>query len=201
MTKLYEVKTPQQWTNLDTLVGATVSGVIELFNAGREGATDILWTESVEQPEAGAFYKLLKRQESSIFAVGVQPIWIKSEGQTAKLIVSSLNAGELITMVEELKQSATPEQYAVISSTDPEHLGQTTVLLEMAEPCASYYLLSQDTTDVVQVTVKGITLEIPKAPENGASNSGIVPFKKTKFTTIQIECGLDAKWQLEVYRD
>lgn len=201
MTKLYEVKTPQQWVDINSLIDTKLTGVIELFNAGREGSTDILWTESAEQPLKGAFYKLIKRQESVVFAVGAQPIWIKSEGQIAKLIISSLNAGELVSMVEELKHRASPEQYAVISSSDAEHLGQTTVILSMLEACTSYYLLNQDTLDAVQITVNGITLEVPKAPENGASNSGIVPFKKNKFDTLQIDCGLSAKWQLEIYYD
>lgn len=95
MTKLYEVKTPQEWTNLNTLTGAIVSGVVELFNAGREGGVDIMWTESATVPESGAFYRLLKRQKSAIFTIGTQPIWIKSEIQGAKLMVSTPNTATI----------------------------------------------------------------------------------------------------------
>jgi len=91
MTKLYEVKTPQEWTNLATLVEHTVSGVIELFNAGREGGVDIMWTESTNAPESSAFYRLLKRQKSVVFTIGTQPIWVKSEIQGAKLMISTPN--------------------------------------------------------------------------------------------------------------
>lgn len=91
MSKLYEVKTLQEWTNLNTLVESTLTGVIELFNAGREGGTDILWTESASIPGSGAFCRILPRQKSAIFTVGTQAIWVKSEGTSAKLMVSTPN--------------------------------------------------------------------------------------------------------------
>ena len=90
MTKLYEVKTSTDWVNLNTLVGDTVTGVVEFFNASREDR-DILWTESTNSPEAGAFCRILKRQKSTIFTLGAQPIWIKSESMVAKLMVSTPN--------------------------------------------------------------------------------------------------------------
>lgn len=91
MTKLYEIKTTTEWVNVNTVIGSTLSGVVELFNAGREGNADILWTESIEQPLVGAFYRILPRQKSAVFTVGTQPIWIKSELQPAKLMISAPN--------------------------------------------------------------------------------------------------------------
>lgn len=91
MTKLYEVKTTSEWTNLNTLTEHTITGVIELFNAGREGGVDILWTESATKPGDTAFCRILKRQKGAIFTVGTQPIWVKSEASKAKLMVSTPN--------------------------------------------------------------------------------------------------------------
>ena len=91
MTKLYEVKTSAEWTDLNTLTGHTISGIVELFNAGREGGVDILWTESATKPEDGAFCRILKKQKGAIFTVGTQPIWVKSEASKAKLMVSTPN--------------------------------------------------------------------------------------------------------------
>ena len=91
MSKLYEVKTPQEWSNLATLVGSALTGIMELFNAGREGGVDILWTESASVPTAGAFFRILKRQKSAIFTLDTQPVWVKSESIPAKLMVSKPN--------------------------------------------------------------------------------------------------------------
>ena len=92
MTKLYEVKTTAEWTDLNTLTGHSISGIVELFNAGREGGVDILWTESASEPSDTAFCRVLKRQSSAVFTVGSQPIWVKSEASKAKLMISSLNS-------------------------------------------------------------------------------------------------------------
>ena len=91
MTKLYEVKTTSEWTDLNTLTGHTVSGIIELFNAGREGGVDILWTESTAKPGDNAFCRILKRQKGAIVTLGTQPIWVKSEASKAKLMISTPN--------------------------------------------------------------------------------------------------------------
>lgn len=91
MTKLYEVKTSAEWTDLNTLTGHTISGIVELFNAGREGGVDILWTESATKPGDGAFSRALKRQKGIVFTVGTQPIWVKSEASKAKLMISTPN--------------------------------------------------------------------------------------------------------------
>lgn len=91
MTKVCDVKTPQVWTNINTLAGKVLTGAIELFNAGREGGVEILWTESAEQPVSGTFCRLLKRQESHIITIGTQPIWVMSELQKAKLMISTPN--------------------------------------------------------------------------------------------------------------
>ena len=90
MTKLYEVQVPKTWVNLNTLVKGTVTGVIELFNAGENGAA-IQWTESAAIPVAGAFYRVLGLQAGTVFTVGSQPIWVQSPLQKAKLMVSQVN--------------------------------------------------------------------------------------------------------------
>ena len=95
MTKVCDVKTPQVWTTLDELAGEPLVGVIELFNAGREGGVDILWTESAEQPVMTDFCRLLKRQKSVVITVGTQPIWIMSELQKAKLMISKPNSATI----------------------------------------------------------------------------------------------------------
>ena len=110
MTKLYEVKTPQEWTNLADIVDGSLPEIVELFNAGREGGVDILYTGSIGVPVIGAFYKILKRQKSTILTTSTQPIWVKSELQGAKLIVSSssseieaLNGSTLAADLAEIK--------------------------------------------------------------------------------------------------
>lgn len=91
MTKLYELETTTTWTKLDTLAGATVTGTIELFNAGREGSNVILWTENAALPTADTFYRVLEKQKSAVVTLGTQDIWLRSEIASGKLVVSSLN--------------------------------------------------------------------------------------------------------------
>lgn len=96
MAKLYEVEVTLDWQNLNTLTGVTLSGEYELWNAGREhDVVNIFYTESAEKPTDESFYKALPRQNKAIIEVGEQPIWVKSEVKSAKLIISTSIDGEI----------------------------------------------------------------------------------------------------------
>lgn len=108
MTKLYEVETILNWQNLNTLTGVTLSGEYELWNAGREhDVVNIFYTESAEEPTDDSFYKALPRQNKAIIEVGEQPIWIKSEVKTAKLIISTSIEGEVSENIADIEGIAT----------------------------------------------------------------------------------------------
>jgi hypothetical protein len=110
MTKLYEVDVELGWQNLNTLTGVTILGEYELWNAGREhDVINIFYTESEEEPTDESFYKTLPRQNKAIIEVGEQPIWVKSEVKSAKLIISTSTvedvdlAGDSLTALNAIK--------------------------------------------------------------------------------------------------
>lgn len=93
MTKLFDVALGAKWQKLNTLAGQELTGVIELFNAGREGSSDIFWTESAVMPTAGDYFRILCKQKSAVITVGTQAIWVCCEQGLgkAKLMVSKPN--------------------------------------------------------------------------------------------------------------
>lgn len=92
MTKIADIKITNDWQALSDLVAEDLTNTcIELFNAGREGATDILWTEAATMPIAGAYVRLLKPQQSVCLTKGTQDLYFKTDLSLGKLIVSKVN--------------------------------------------------------------------------------------------------------------
>lgn len=124
MTKLYEVDVELGWQNLNTLAGVTLSGEYELWNAGREhDVVNIFYTESENEPTDESFYKTLPRQNKVIIEIGEQPIWVKSEVKSAKLIISTSVAedveltGDSLTAINTIKDDVAATN-TILSSTD-----------------------------------------------------------------------------------
>lgn len=92
MTKIADIKITNEWQALSDLVAEDLDNTcIELFNAGREGANPILWTEEAVTPIAGAYTRLLKPQQSVRLTKGGQDIYFKTDLGTGKLILSKVN--------------------------------------------------------------------------------------------------------------
>lgn len=87
--KIAELRLTPEWVDLFELVPRLAGNKVELYNAATN-TSEICYTENADKPIDTTFYKVLKAQTGVTMTIGKQPIWVKSEYNVAKLMVSEL---------------------------------------------------------------------------------------------------------------
>ena len=85
--KIAELEITPEWQDLGTLADIPATE-IEVYNAGRSGASQLFITEDVNMPTNKTFYKILDPQKGLKLTKGIQPIWVRSDYGTAKLMIT-----------------------------------------------------------------------------------------------------------------
>ena len=85
--KIAELEITPEWQDLGTLADIPATE-IEVYNAGRSGASQLFITEDANMPTNKTFYKILDPQKGLRLTKGAQSIWVRSDYGTAKLMIT-----------------------------------------------------------------------------------------------------------------
>ena len=87
--KIAELEITPEWQNL-ALLAELPAEKLEIYNAGRSGAPQLFITEDDNEPTAKTLYKILDPQKGLTIVKGTQNIWVRSDYNKAKLMLSTI---------------------------------------------------------------------------------------------------------------